>query len=57
MPVHEILVFMNGIFRPIFPTASDKFEHKLRQLAKNVSSIRPTMSGAINKSYRNKDYL
>ena len=49
LPVLDILVFISGIFRPIFPTASDKFERKLTQLAKIVSSFRPTMTGAINK--------
>ena len=49
LPVYDLLVFMSRAFRPIFPTASDEFEHKLTQLAESVSSIRSAMTGPINK--------
>ena len=38
---------------PIFPTASDKFEHKLSQLAKSLNSIRLKMTRP--SLYRNEN--
>ena len=29
LPVHDIPVFMSVIFRSVFPTASDEFDHKI----------------------------
>ena len=49
LPIRDILVFTSVTFRPIFPTASDEFEHRLTQLAMSLSSIMPTMTGPINK--------
>ena len=47
---------MSETFWSIFPTASDEFEHKLTQLGKSLSAIRPTISRPINK-FKEKEIL